>query len=250
MNRTEFRTHFRSVGPVVLPVVHVRSAEQAERNVAIALDHGAAGVFLINHDFLRTELVPILRTVRSRFPEAWIGVNFLATTGFDAFPTLGDLAREGVRIDGYWADDARIDEREPADRQHDAEAIAGARIRSGWSGLYFGGTCFKKQREVAPADYGTAARTAVGFMDVVCTSGTATGQAAELDKIATFRREIGDAPLAVASGITPENARLYGRDVDCFMVATGINRLGDFYEIDPERLSRLVDLTRTSETAP
>lgn len=247
MNRTEFRSFFRSTGPAVLPVVHVRDAAQAERNLATALDLGAPGVFLINHDFLRTELVPILRDVRARFADAWIGVNFLATTGFDAFPTLGDLAREGVRLDGYWADDARIDERRPTDDQPDAAAIAGVRQRSGWDGLYFGGTCFKKQREVAPEHHATAARTAVGFMDVVCTSGPATGRAADLDKISTFRAAIGDAPLAIASGITPENAHVYARDVDCFMVATGINRPGDFYEIDPDRLTRLLTVARASE---
>ena len=247
MNRHRFRALFRSTGPVVLPVIHVRDGVQAERNVATALDCGAPGVFLINHDFLRTELVPILRDVRARFADAWIGVNFLATTGFDAFPSLGDLAREGVRLDGYWADDARIDERRPADDQRDAAAIADVRRRSEWSGLYFGGTCFKKQREVAPEHHATAATTAVDFMDVVCTSGLATGRAADLDKISTFRAAIGDAPLAVASGITPDNAHGYVRDVDCFMVATGIDRPGDFYEIDPDRLTRLLAITRASE---
>ena len=32
--------------------------------------------------------------------------------------------------------------------------------------------------------------------------------------------------------------------VDCFMVATGINFENDFYNIDPARLSQLVDVCR------
>ena len=45
--------------------------------------------------------------------------------------------------------------------------------------------------------------------------------------------------------ITPENAAQYADAVDLFMVATGINHDGDFYNIDPERLKRLMDLTQT-----
>ena len=81
-------------------------------------------------------------------------------------------------------------------------------------------------------------------MDVITTSGVATGQEADLGKIETFRTAIGDRPLALASGISPENARDYA-DVDCFMVATGINEPGNFYDIDPGRLTELMSITRT-----
>jgi predicted TIM-barrel enzyme len=81
-------------------------------------------------------------------------------------------------------------------------------------------------------------------MDVVTTSGIATGQEADLNKISTFRAAIGETALALASGITPENAASY-KDVDCFMVATGINEPGNFYDIDPTRLDALLKVTRT-----
>ena len=246
MNRTQFRRLFKSAGPAVLPVIHARDAEQAGRNAAIAIEAGAQGVFLINHDFAHEELVPILREVRTRFPSLWIGANFLAVTGRDAFPVLGRLQAEGVEIDAYWADDARIDERVPADGQAQAKEIAAAREESGWMGLYFGGTAFKKQRPVAPSDHETAARTAAGWMDAVTTSGVATGKAADRAKIAAFRRGCGDAPLALASGVTPENAAGYASDVDAMLVATGINRAGDFYEIDPARLRQLLAVTRAA----
>ena len=246
MNRMHFRRLFKTAGPAVLPVIHVRDAAQAVRNAAVAIEAGAQGVFLINHDFPREELVPILGEVRARFPSLWLGVNFLAVTGRDAFPVLGRLQAEGVEIDAYWADDARIDERAATDGQIEAAAIAAAREESGWTGLYFGGTAFKKQRPVAPADHETAARTAAGWMDAVTTSGVATGRAADRAKIAAFRRGCGDAPLALASGVTPENAAGYAPDVDAMLVATGINRDGDFYEIDPARLRRLLAVTRAA----
>ena len=249
MNRMQFRRLFKTAGPAVLPVIHVRDAGQAGRNAAVAIEAGAQGVFLINHDFDHGELVPILGEVRARFPSLWLGVNFLAVTGRDAFPVLGRLQAEGVEIDAYWADDARINERESADEQVEAREIAAAREASGWAGLYFGGTAFKKQRPVAPDDHEGAARTAAAWMDAVTTSGVATGRAADRAKIAAFRRGCGNAPLALASGVTPENAAGYAPHVDAMLVATGINREGDFYEIDPARLRRLLAVTRAAGAA-
>ena len=133
-------------------------------------------------------------------------------------------------FDGYIAGDPR---------QIEANEIRNIRQKTGWNGLYFGGTAFKKQRKVNPADYGKSAQIAGGLMDVVTTSGTATGNPAEISKIATFRSALPDTPIALASGITPENAANYAM-VDCFMVATGINIADDFYNIDPAKLESLI----------
>ena len=244
MTRHDFRKLFKSVGPAVLPVIHVTDEAQAERNVRVLVEEGAPGCFLINHDFGIEPFLPIIAHVRATFPALWMGVNFLAVTGKDAFPVLGKLKRDGVLVDGYWADDARMDERRKEDDQVEAEAIDVALAASGWDGLYTGGTCFKKQREVAPAHYAYSAKLATGYMDAVCTSGVATGKAVDMSKIKTFRRAIGEHALTLASGITPDNAHLYMADVDGFMVATGINRDGDFYNIEPARLARLLKLTR------
>lgn len=240
LTRDAFHKLFKSPGPVVLPVIHVLDADRTADNIGKVIEAGAQGCFLINHDFEMDRLVPILRTMRTRFPSLWMAANFLAVTGRDAFPVLGALQQDGCVIDAYWADDACIDEN---GENTEAEAIAQARQASGWDGLYFGGTAFKKQRKVDPARYADAARQACGFMDVITTSGVATGQEADLDKIKTFRRAIGDRPLALASGITPDNAHSY-RDVDCFMVATGINVPGNFYDIDLDRLTFLTALCR------
>lgn len=250
MDRFAFRKMFKSLGPAVLPVIHVLDEQQALRNVRLAMTEGAAGVFLINHDFDREHLVPIIRRTRECFPALWLGVNFLAVTGCDAFPVLGQLQAEGMAVDAYWADDACIDERRSAGDQEEAEAIRAARASSGWTGLYFGGTCFKKQRPVPTALTATAAALAVPFMDAVCTSGVATGEAADFDKIRVFREAVGDAPLALASGITPANAGTYAADVDAFLVATGINVPGDFYTIDPTRLRQLLSVTRSQGYQP
>lgn len=242
MDRSAFHRLFKSPGPVVTPVIHVTDVKQVLTNIGHAVRLGAPGIFLINHDFPVERFLPILRAVRAECPDAWMGVNFLAQPGRVAFPILGRLQAEGCQIDAYWADDACMDERQST--QTEAEAIAAIRAASGWQGMYFGGVCFKKQRPVDPALNEYSARLALPFMDVVTTSGVATGEATDLTKIADFRRGLGAAPLAIGSGVNPDNAAQYAADVDCFLVATGINHSGDFYNIDPARLAALLDLTR------
>jgi len=241
MQRADFQRIFQCSGPVILPVIHVLDDARTAANIDHIIDAGLKGCFLINHDFGIDAFLPVLAAIRGRYPNFWIGVNFLAVTGLKAFPILADLDARGVRIDAYWADDARIDE--SAVTQEEADNIAATRTACGWEGLYFGGTAFKKQRPVDPKDYARAAGIAGGFMDVVTTSGIATGHSADLGKLAEFRGALPDRPIALASGITPDNATDYDM-VDCFMVATGINFENDFYNIDPARLSQLVDVCR------
>ena len=241
MQRADFHKIFQCSGPVILPVIHVLDDARTAANIDHIIDAGLKGCFLINHDFGIDAFLPVLEAIRGRYPDFWIGVNFLAVTGLKAFPILADLDERGVRIDAYWADDARIDE--SAVTQEEANNIAATRTACGWEGLYFGGTAFKKQRPVDPKDYARAAGIAGGFMDVVTTSGIATGHSADLGKLAEFRGALPDRPIALASGITPDNATDYDM-VDCFMVATGINFENNFYNIDPARLSHLLNVCR------
>jgi predicted TIM-barrel enzyme len=136
-------------------------------------------------------------------------------------------------VGGVWADDAGIDER--TREQPEADLIATARRESGWQGLFFGGVAFKYQRRVE--DLETAVRTATGFMDVVTTSGSGTGIAANREKIEAMKRALGGFPLAIASGVTPENVGDYLDVADCFLVATGVSR--SFTELDPKKLHSL-----------
>lgn len=242
MTRTEFHRMFSCPGPVVTPVIHVLTESQTRANLDLIADSGASGAFLINHDFGREPFLPMLRRLRSACPDLWLGVNFLAEDGRVGFAELGALAAEGLGFQALWADDACLDERQPD--QPDARAIADARAASGWQGLYFGGVAFKKQRPVAEPDLPRAAALGADWLDVTTTSGIATGSAPDLAKIATFRAALDDRPLALASGITPDNAAAFAADVDCFLVATGINHPGDFYTIDPARLSALLAITR------
>lgn len=217
---------------VILPVIHVVNEGQAARNVQISRDAGADGVFLINHGLPWWELLSIQRTVAARHESWWIGVNCLDLPPQDVFRRIDNT------VAGVWVDNALIDEDKTI--QPDAEAVNEAKAKAGWNGLYFGGVAFKYQRQVE--DLASAATIASHYMDVVTTSGPGTGHAASLDKIGAMKRALGDTPLAIASGITPENVRSYLEIADCFLVATGISK--SFEELDQSRTTALVRTVR------
>ncbi len=58
-----------------------------------------------------------------------------------------------------------------------------------------------------------------------------------------MKEAVVDFPLAIASGVTPENVSDYLDIADCFLVATGISR--NFSELDAEKLRRLLDRVRS-----
>ena len=228
---------FRNVfgfSKVILPVVHVESVSQALRNVGVARTAGADGVFLIGHDLNWTDLISVHLEVRTEHPELWVGLNLLDVKARFAMKFMRNVGS----VDGLWTDNARIDEH--VDEQFDAHRITDS--RGAWPGLYFGGVAFKGQREVL--DVATAARLAVPFMDVVTTSGPATGQGASVEKLRAMKEAVGDHPLAVASGVTVETAPSILPHVDCVLVATGIS--SSFTEIDPAKAKDLVEVVHGS----
>lgn len=229
---TNYRNVFKN-RHTILPVIHVESQTQARRNTEVAREAGADGAFLINHGMSSEVLLDIFTAVYAANSDWWLGVNCLGLLPEDVFNAVPS------EVAGIWVDNAEIDER--ACDQARGEEIASGRADSGWRGLYFGGVAFKGQRHVG--DLAVAAQTATRYMDVVTTSGPGTGQAAHRDKIVTMKKAIGDFPLAIASGISPDNVGDYLDVADCFLVATGISE--SFTELDPARLAALLEQVRS-----
>ncbi len=243
MSTNKLRATFKH-SHVILPVIHVLSFEQAYENAQIAFEAGADGVFLINHEdesgkrpLSHIDLTQIHHQLRPHFPNWWLGVNFLDLKSYQCF------AHNLHNIDGVWVDNSGIHEVSLV--QKEAEQITAVRQKSGWHGLYFGGVAFKYQQSVK--DVAGVAKTAIPYMDIITTSGSGTGKAAPLEKIKTMRTAIGEHPLAIASGLTPENANDYLPYVNCFLIATGISH--SFYEFDPKRMEQFVTAVREGSSS-
>jgi hypothetical protein len=211
-----FREHFGNKDAVALPVVHVADYEQAIRNVKVAFDAKADGVFLINHGCMAHELFEILFKIRDRYPDEWIGANFLGIPESEVFwPWPPPF------VDGIWSDGLHVETRD----------------KVSYDGLYFGGFAFKYRAPVDNLEDG--AKDVRKYLNVVTTSGSGTGTPPTTDKISRIRYAIGDFPMAIASGITPENVKYFLPFVNAFLVATGISK--NFENLDYLKTKQLCD---------
>jgi hypothetical protein len=214
--------------PQVWPVIHVLSPALALRAAELAAKCECAGVFLISMDGYDQRLDPIAAEIRTHIPALAIGINYLTLPA--------DRALHRSLEHGYqatWTDDAEL---------HSSGAGALTRqcersLKDHAGHLFFGAVGFKGQRyEPDPA---AAARQALAHGMIPTTSGLATGVAPAAEKLTSIRSAIGpEAPLAVASGITPENVHELGRSVSHILVSTGIS--SDFHSFAKEKLAALM----------
>lgn len=193
----------------------------------------ADGVFLINHNTDYANLISCYVRAKEIYPAFWIGVNFLDLYNDDAIKQASNICASGI-----WLDSTNI-------REHDDDPCIEARNIQAWQKdqahdmILFGSVAFKYKAPVR--DPARVAKLASTYFDVVTTSGTETGKPADLAKICAMKSAIGKHPLAIASGITPENVGDYLPYADCFLVATGVSR--SHTELDPTRVKALAKMT-------
>ena len=180
------------------------------------------------------EVLALVCEARDLYPELWIGVNLLSSR-YPAQVLMDAVNACGGRVDGVWSDNAGVDVHRR--EQERADLFVAFRRALGWQGLYFGGVAFKYQRPVADEDLGRLAALAASYVDVVCTSGPGTGVAADVAKVRAMRAGTAS-PIALASGITPENVRDYLPYVDAYLVGTGVEE--KFGVLDPRKVDALL----------
>mmetsp|Transcript_52695 Transcript_52695/g.120234 ORF Transcript_52695/g.120234 Transcript_52695/m.120234 type:complete len:324 (+) Transcript_52695:3-974(+) len=210
--------------PPVFAAINAKNKEQVIGHIEEALAAGACGIFLVNNNFDYPQLLPIVRSVRAQMPTVFLGVNFSMMSGSDSFPILGRLAREGVKVDAFWADNACMEHEMQA--QPVADNIKAARDAAGWDGLYFGGVAVRNPKnnvklcKAVPAEkLKDVATSSVGYMDVVATSGPEGAVAPDESKVANMREGCGTTPLCLATtGMTAEDLRALKGQVDAFIL--------------------------------
>jgi len=218
--------------PRFFSVIHVLDDVQTLRNVRIAFENGAHGVFLINHTCGAERLLGIYYIVRTVFSKHWIGLNCL---DLDPLQALSVVPQDANAL---WVDSVRIDlaAKDPVQhtrRYHEFRRPSNTR----WRGELFGGVAFKYQPQ--NGDPAHEAQLAAPFVDVITTSGSETGSAPDVHKIRLMKEAVPNKPLAIASGMTPENIRIFLPYADYFLVATGIS--DSHTELNPARVRAFAD---------
>jgi predicted TIM-barrel enzyme len=219
---------------IVLPVVHHRDVVLTFEQVDLAMEAGADGVFLISHGGDDFDLMDIIIHLKKETPDIYVGVNFLSMYNpVEAYNVAATCGANAV-----WLDDAGVS----SESTTVGEKLASARqARHGREDI-FASVAFKYQAyEPNPAQ---AAANALRLGFIPTTSGSGTGQAPAIEKIA-FMSAATNGLLGIASGMTPENVGQYAPMLSHILVATGVSE--DMHHFDYEKLTRFIAIAKRRE---
>lgn len=220
----------------VWPVIHVRDREQALECAELAFHCNCAGAMIISMSGGDEGLDPIGAAIRETFPNLKLGVNYLTERPGDA------LVRSLNR--GYaatWTDCQMFTRGETSPEAVYCDRLLQRLENNAAPHKFFVAVAFKGQApDPFPGDSANVAAFA-GFIPT--TSGPATGFAPDIEKVASIRRRLDRKdPLAIASGVTPENIGAFASHITHALVATGISK--DFHHFDEAKLRALMEKTR------
>lgn len=216
----------------VLPVVHYLNYTQALAEADLAFRAEADGVFLISHGNENKALPRLARILKDRHPGKRIGLNLLGES-----PLLALDIAEQCGVDMVWADNPGVTS---AGWTPEGAALASA-LRGGGAVTFFGSVAFKYQ-PIEPEPGRAAVLAAMNGM-LPTTSGSATGSAPEVEKVRLMSEALGGGPLAVASGMTPENVSDYLPYITHYLVATGVSV--DAHHFDEAKLRAFIAAVRS-----
>jgi hypothetical protein len=214
----------------LIAVIHYLDDETAFENARIAAGNSYDGVCLIHmqgkDDLIETAAVEI----KGRHPELIVITNRLSTHPVDTVRRDAELG-----LDGSWCDNPGVSSKGITQLAKDIEEAVFDIRKHKPDFLFFGSVAFKTQTH--DPDPATAAVKAKNLGWIATTSGTATGVAPDEEKLERMKTAIASFDLAVASGITPDNAETLGEHVDWVLVSTGIS--DTFYTFDPLKVAAL-----------
>ena len=104
-------------------------------------------------------------------------------------------------------------------------------------GVYFGPINFKHQAQFEPEQLGVPIGKVRKYLDVMTTSGPRTGVAADPAIVELIKIIAEKHPVALASGVTPENISEYINNIDLAIVATWISK--DYWNLHPDKVLEL-----------
>lgn len=200
------------------PVIHVKNQEQVFKNIEICIDARVGLCWLIGHGIDNLELIRIAYKAKQKYKDINIGINCLGMK-------YDDVSIFASFIDYVWTDNCYA---EPRDLE----------VRSGH--IYFGGVAFKYQNPRFSLEDDCI--NAINFVDVITTSGDATGSPPTLDKIKLIHSYVNPHQIAIASGINKDNISQFLPYVDYYLVATGISKSWDELDIDKvQELQKIIE---------
>ncbi|MDW9481955.1 hypothetical protein GOB57_25220 [Sinorhizobium meliloti] len=214
----------------LIAVIHYRDDETSLTNADIAASAAFDGVCLIQMNAQDELIEEAAVAIKTRHPGLLVITNRLAMHPVDMINRDAELG-----LDGSWADNPGVSSKGITSLASEIEDAV-LKVRADRPGfLFFGSVAFKTQPH--DPDPATAAVNAKNLGWIATTSGPATGIAPDEDKLERMKTAMASCDLAVASGITPENAGVLCRHVAWVLVSTGIS--DGFYAFNPVKVAAL-----------
>ena len=224
----------------IYPVVHINDTYVAREQVTLALDFGADGVYLIDHNGRTDTILETLRLIRSERPDSFIGINLLGHRIDEVYDLIERIANDGDETllpSAVWADNVEnnaFDPTEFLERKNRNALLGKVKLLGGISFKYT--STFSENPEIAGAEVARLRDS----VDVVTTSGAGTGKPPTVEKLKAVRQAACGKPVAVASGVSAGNIYDYAGLVDQILVSTSIETYPYSGVFDSQKLEELI----------
>jgi predicted TIM-barrel enzyme len=175
---------------------HKDILDRTKREIDIYLSNGINTMIVENYFGSEDDVEGILGYMQKEYPDVRYGVNML-DNDFRGFEAAGKYGAKFIQLDSV-AGHLSPDE----DKLFDSNI---SQWRKNTNAVVLGGVRFKYQPYRSGRSLTEDLKIGMRRCDAVVVTGSGTGVETELSKIIEFRAIIGDFPLIVGAGITPDN---------------------------------------------
>lgn len=229
----------------IYPVVHIESVGQAVEQADVAFEKGADGIYLIDHNRGVQDVDVMFRALnilKYENSDHYIGVNILGAGSLHAAGIVARSVNSGEyhAPNALWVDDIRsgwYGYDRPEQTREELQTIHTGLVPRLLGGVAFKGTSTYTDDPVEARAETNALKSVV---DVVTTSGRGTGMAPPVEKIFAMKVELGNQPLAVASGLSIENIAQYRGLIDEVLAATYLETVKGSGIFDKKKLEDFI----------
>lgn len=240
MNR-EFLGLFKNEKPI-LAMLHLKGTSDEDivtrfkKEIDIFVENGVDCIIIENYFGTYRHMEMALEYVQSLHLDIPYGVNCLNVDPM-GFELAGKYGASFVQLDSVVGHVKARDE--------DTLDAFFKLYRERYNVMVLGGVRFKYQPVLSEKSVEEDLQIAMTRCDAICVTQDATGQETSLDKIIQFRNAIGDFPLIVGAGVTPENMEKQFAYADGAIVGSYFkDNYKDAGEVSGEHVRNIIDAAK------
>lgn len=186
----------------IIGVIHTKGTsdedvlQRAKTEIELYVDNGVDGVLVETYFGTYYQVQKVLEYLKNEKQEIPYGVNCLNVDAM-GFELANQYGCSFLQIDSV------VGHVKP--RDEDSLDAFFKLYRAKCDAFLLGGVRFKYQPVLSNNSVDEDLKIAMGRCDAVCVTEDATGQETSLSKIVEFRNSLGEFPLFVCAGVTPDN---------------------------------------------